>query len=417
MHKSLLHESTSRSRLFTASWLRSVSLRSLSRGSLSWRSVSRGSLMRTFAFLLPVIFLGGVVRAEKTPFDLKQLKLPEGFRIAVFADHIESARMLTFTPGGVLLVSESGEGRVVALPDPKHTGKAVRTVDVLSGLNEPHGIAFYQGKLYVAENDKVRRYDWDEASLRATSPVKVADLPTGGGHSTRSIVFKGGKMYISAGSSCNACVEKDPRRATVMEFNPDGSGQKIFAKGLRNAVGLAVNPKTDTVWVTVNGRDWLGDDLPPETIYDLGKDGGDAGWPYCYGDRVPDSNFTKSGDNRCAGVLEPKVQMQAHSAPLGLAFYEGSMFPAEFRNNIYVAFHGSWNRSIPTGYKVVRVKLDDRGQPVGGAQDFITGWLAPGETKKGRWMGRPVGIAFGADGAMYLSDDSGGVVYRITFGK
>lgn len=326
--------------------------------------------------------------------------------------------MMVFSPGGVLLVSESGEGKVVALPDPKRAGKAARTVTVLDGLNEPHGLAFYEGKLYVAENDKVRRYEWDEASLRATNPVKLTDLPSGGGHSTRSLLFQGGKMYVSAGSSCNVCIENDPRRATVMEFNLDGSGQRIFAKGLRNAVGLAVNPKTDTVWVTVNGRDWLGDDLPPETVYDLGRDEGvDGGWPYCYGDRVPDSNFTKAGDDRCKNVIEPKVQMQAHSAPLGLAFYEGTSFPAEYRNNLFVAFHGSWNRSVPTGYKVVRLKLDDKGQPVGGAEDFITGWLAPGETKKGRWMGRPVGIVFGSDGAMYLSDDGGGVIYRITYAK
>jgi glucose/arabinose dehydrogenase len=359
----------------------------------------------------------GLAHAGQARFDLAQLKVPPGFHISVFADNVDSARMLVFSPGGVLLVSESGEGKVVALPDSKHAGKAERTVTVLDGLNEPHGLAFYEGKLYVAENDKVRRYDWDEANLRASNPKWLANLPTGGGHSTRSIVFHSGKMYISAGSSCNVCVEKDPRRATVMEFNPDGSGPKIFAKGLRNAVGLAVNPKTDTVWVTVNGRDRLGDDLPPETIYDLGKDGGDAGWPYCYGDRVPDSNFTKPGDDRCQNVLEPKVQMQAHSAPLGLAFYEGSEFPPEYQNNIFVAFHGSWNRSVPTGYKVVRVKLNDKGQPHGGAQDFITGWLAPGEKQKGRWMGRPVGIAFGADGAMYLSDDAAGVIYRITYSQ
>jgi glucose/arabinose dehydrogenase len=224
-------------------------------------------------------------------------------------------------------------------------------------------------------------------------------------------------MYVSAGSSCNVCIEKDPRRAAVMEFNPDGSGQRIFAKGLRNAVGLAVNPKTDSIWATVNGRDMLGDDLPPEVIVDLGKDGGDFGWPYCYGDRVPDSNFTKPGDNRCQTVIPPKVQMQAHSAPLGLAFYEGSEFPAEYRNNLFVAFHGSWNRSVPTGYKVVRVKLDEKGQPQGGAEDFITGWLAPRETKRGRWMGRPVGIVFGGDGAMYLSDDADGVIYRVIWSK
>jgi glucose/arabinose dehydrogenase len=369
-------------------------------------------------FLLPLILVGvNLAQAEKTPLDLARLRAPAGFHISVFADNIDSARMMIFSPGGVLLVSESGEGKVVALPDTKHTGKAERTVDVLSGLNEPHGLAFYQGKLYVAENDKVRSYDWDETSLKASNPKKLADLPTGGGHSTRSILFHGGKMYISAGSSCNVCIEKDSRRASVMEFNPDGSGQKIFAMGLRNAVGVALNPKTDTVWVTVNGRDWLGDDLPPETVYDLGKDGGDGGWPYCYGDRVPDSNFTKPGDGRCNTVLEPKVQMQAHSAPLGLAFYEGSQFPSEYQNSIYIAFHGSWNRSVPTGYKIVRVKLDDKGQPQGGAQDFITGWLAPGETKKGRWMGRPVGIVFGSDGTMYVSDDSGGVIYRVTYTK
>jgi glucose/arabinose dehydrogenase len=377
---------------------------------------------RQRSFLTPILLLVNLAYtcsgyAEKTPFDVTQLKAPPGFHVSVFATEVDGPRMMVFSPGGVLLVSESGEGRVAALPDPKHTGKAEREVNVLTGLNEPHGLAFYEGKLYVAENDKVRRYDWDEANLRASNPKALADLPTGGGHSTRSIVFHGGKMYVSAGSSCNVCIEKDPRRATVMEFNPDGSGQKIFAKGLRNAVGLAVNPKTDTVWVTVNGRDWLGDDLPPETIYDLGKDGGDGGWPYCYGDRVPDSSYTKPGSDRCKAVLEPKVQMQAHSAPLGLAFYEGSQFPVEYQNSIFVAFHGSWNRSVPTGYKIVRVKLDDKGQPQGGAQDFITGWLAPGETKKGRWMGRPAGVTVGSDGSMYLSDDAAGVIYRVTFAK
>jgi glucose/arabinose dehydrogenase len=378
--------------------------------------------MRRPSFVsLPLLLLflihADFAHAARTTFDLARLKTPPGFHISVFAENVDSARMMVFSPGGVLLVSESGEGKVVALPDSKHAGKSDRTVTVLDGLNEPHGLAFYQSKLYVAENDKVTRYDWDEAMLHASNPKTLASLPGAGGHSTRSLLFHGGKMYVSAGSSCNVCIEKDPRRAAVMEFNPDGSGQKIFARGLRNAVGVAVNPKTETVWVTVNGRDMLGDDLPPETIYDLGRDGGDAGWPYCYGDRAPDPDFSKAGADRCKSVMEPKVQMQAHSAPLGLAFYEGSQFPPEYQNSIFVAFHGSWNRSVPTGYKIVRVKLDDKGQPHGGAEDFITGWLAPGETRKGRWMGRPVGIIFGADGAMYISDDSGGVIYRVTFAQ
>ncbi len=365
--------------------------------------------------LVPIflaLLLTACTHAQKADSDLSRLKLPDGFHIAVFGQ-ADSARMMVFSPGGVLLVSEGDEGRVVALPDPKHTGKAERSAVVVEKLTEPHGLAFYQGKLYVAERDKVRSYDWDETNLRATNPKLLTDLPGRGGHSTRTLLFHNGKMYVSAGSSCNACVEKDPRRATVMEFNPDGSGMKIFAKGLRNAVGMAVNPKTDTIWVTVNARDNLGNDLPPDVINDLGQAGGDFGWPYCYGDRVPDSNFTKPGDDRCKNMIPPKVQIQAHSAPLGLAFNDGTVFPSEYRNNIFVALHGSWNRTVPTGAKIVRVKLDDRGQPVGGAEDFITGW----QDAAGKRWGRPAGIVFGADGAMYVSDDMAGVVYRVTYGK
>lgn len=369
------------------------------------------NMRRIIPVLLPLV-LAACTQAEKGGSDLNRLQMPSGFHVAVFAE-ADSPRMMVFSPGGVLLVSESDDGKVVALPDPKHTGKAERSVVVLNNLNEPHGLGFYRGKLYVAENDKVRSYEWDEASLRASNPEFLADLPGRGGHSSRTLLFHKDKMYVSAGSSCNVCIEKDPRRAAVMEFNPDGSGMRIFAKGLRNAVGMAVNPKTDSVWVTVNGRDRLGDDLPPEVINDLGQNGGDFGWPFCYGDRIPDPNFTKPGDERCKSMVPPKVQMQAHSAPLGLAFYEGAAFPPEYRNNIFVAFHGSWNRSVPTGDKVVRVKLDDKGQPVSGVDDFITGW----QDGAGRRMGRPVGIVFGADGAMYASDDEGGVIYRITYGK
>ena len=370
------------------------------------------NMRRLSPLLALVLLLSACTHAQKADPNLTRLKLPDGFQIRVFAQ-ADSARMMVFSPGGVLLVSEPDEGRVVALPDPKHTGHAERMAVVVDRLHEPHGVAFYKGKLYVAETDKVRSYEWDEANLRATNPKLLADLPARGFHSTRTVLFHKDKMYVSTGSSCNACVEQDPRRAAVTEFNPDGSGMKIFAKGLRNAVGMAVNPKTDTIWVTVNGRDRLGDDLPPEVIDDLGQNGGDFGWPYCYGDRVPDSNLTKSGDDRCKNMIPPKIQMQAHSAPLGLAFDEGTVFPTEYRNNIFVAFHGSWNRSVPTGDKVVRVKLDDKGQPVGGAQDFITGW----QDERGKRSGRVAGIVFGADGAMYVSDDQAGLIYRVTYQK
>ncbi len=364
------------------------------------------------AFLLS-LFLLSCSRAEK--LELERVKVPPGFHIAVFAE-APHARLLTFSPGGVLLVTDMSDGKVLAFPDPKHTGRADRTVAVLQDLDAPHGIAFHNGKLYVTEIKAVRRYDWDEAQLRATNPQKLADYPgSGGGHSTRTLVFWNGKMYISAGSSCNVCKGEDPHRTAVMEFNDEGSSERIFASGLRNAVGLAVNPKTNTIWTTDNGRDWLGDNLPPDEVNDLGVSGGNFGWPYCYGNRVRDASQSKDYD--CSKTVPPKVEIQAHSAPLGLAFYTGTMFPKEYRGDLFVALHGSWNRSVPTGYKVIRIKLDDKGQPQGACEDFITGWIRPSETRKGVWMGRPVGMAVGPEGALYLSDDSAGVIYRVTWEK
>ncbi len=347
--------------------------------------------------LLPLLLLS-CTHAEK--LDLARLKLPPGFHISVFAE-VPHARQMAFSPGGALLVTDMSDGSVLALPDPRHTGRAERTVTVLSDLNAPHGIAFHNGKLYVAEINAVRRYDWDEAQLRAGNGQKIADLPgSGGGHSTRTLLFFNGKMYVAVGSSCNVCLEEDPRRAAVSEYNEDGSGGgRIFTSGLRNAVGLAVNPKSSTIWATDNGRDWLGDDRPSEEINDLGPQGGNAGWPYCYGNRVPDPRYGKDYD--CSKTIAPKVEMQAHSAPLGLLFYEGKMFPGEYQGSLFVTFHGSWNRSVPTGYKVVRIRMSEKGEPLGPPEDFITGWLKPDETRKGVWMGRPVA----------------GVVYRVTWGE
>jgi len=337
--------------------------------------------------------------------------------VSVFADTESQPRMMAWSPGGVLMAASEDEGTITAMPDPRHAGKAERVVKVLTNLNGPNSLAFHNDKLYVAEVNRVVRYDWDDSNLRATNPQKVADLPgSGGGHMTRTILFANGKMYVSAGSSCNVCNESDPRRATVMEFNEDGSGQRIFAKGLRNAVGLVFNPKTGTVWTSDNGRDWLGDNLPPDEINDLGKNGGDFGWPYCYGNRVPDLKFSPDAASRCAATVPAKVELQAHSAPLGLAFNEGKMFPAEYQGNLFVAFHGSWNRSVPTGYKVVRIKLDANNNPIG-VEDFITGWMPPGASRASRPMGRPVGVLFGPDGSLYVSDDKSGAVYRVTYGK
>jgi glucose/arabinose dehydrogenase len=369
------------------------------------------SVRRWIPLLLPLLLVA-CTRAEK--LDVSRLRVPAGFHVDVFAE-APHARMLVFSPGGVLLVSDTEDGKVLAFPDRGNRGKPERTVTVIDGLNAPHGMAFHNGKFYVAEIDAVKRYDWDESQLRASNPQKIADLPgSGGGHSTRTLLFLNNKLYVAIGSSCNVCVEKDTRRAAVIEMNEDGSGQRVFASGLRNAVGLAVNPKTNTIWSTDNGRDWLGDNLPPEEVNDLGS-GGNFGWPYCYGNRVSDRSQSKDYD--CSKTIAPKVQMQAHSAPLNLIFYQGNMFPAEYRDNLFVTFHGSWNRSVPSGYKVVRIKIDDKGQPQGPPEDFLTGFVRPGETQKGVWMGRPVGLAIGPEGALYVSDDSDGVVYRVTAGK
>lgn len=369
--------------------------------------------MRRFAIFLP-IFLLACTHAQK--MDIEQLHLPPAFHIRIFAQagaQANDPRMMAFSPGGVLLASNPDDGKVYAFPDPKHTGQAERVAEVVGGLREPHGIAFHDGKLYVAENHQIQRFDWDESQLRASNGKVIAQLPGGRGHSSRTILFANGKLYASAGSTCNVCIEEDSRRATVMEFNEDGSGMKIFARGLRNSVGLALNPKTKTIWATENERDMLGDNIPPDEINDLGV-GGDFGWPYCYGRQVPDREYTKPGDERCAKTIPPKVELQAHSAPLGLAFYEGTMFPVGYRGDLFVALHGSWNRSVPTGYKIVRVHINEKGEPAG-VEDFITGWIKPGETKKGVRMGRPVGIVFSSDGSMYLSDDEAGVIYRVTW--
>jgi glucose/arabinose dehydrogenase len=181
-------------------------------------------------------------------------------------------------------------------------------------------------------------------------------------------------------------------------------------------VGLAYNQNTGTVWTGENGRDWLGDNLPPDEINDLGKNGGDFGWPYCYGDRVVDPAHRAEGERRCLNSVPAKVNLQAHSAPIGIAFYEGKQFPAEYRGNLFVAFHGSWNRSTPTGYKVVRIRVNQQGAIEGQPEDFITGWREA-NAPKGRWMGRPAGIAVGSDGTMYITDDYNGAIYKVTYGR
>jgi glucose/arabinose dehydrogenase len=338
-----------------------------------------------------------------------RLRVPPGFKVTYYANGLAGVRFLVVGPDRMLYASQPRSGRIVRLPDRNGDGFADTTEIVVAGLRQPHGMAFHKGALYVANTDGVVRVPLGTNGLAAGEPAYVNHFEGGNGHSTRTIVFGADSaMYVSVGSSCNICVEKNPERATVLRFNEDGSGKRIFASGLRNAVGLAVNPTTKAIWVTQNERDELKpshEDLPPEEINIL-TDGGDYGWPYCYGNRVPNPEYNDAA--RCASTIPPAIALQAHSAPLGLSFLtKATKLPADYRGDLLVAYHGSWNRDVPTGAKVVRVRVKDN-KPVS-VEDFITGWQSP----DGKRWGRPADVAVAADGSVLISDDAAGAIYRV----
>jgi glucose/arabinose dehydrogenase len=346
------------------------------------------------------------------------LKLPPGFAISVYADKVPGARVLALDPDGTLLVSLTSRGKVVALPDKNGDGVADAVVTVLDGLNQPHGLVFgpeEKPRLYVAETARVAAFDYDPERLTATSEQKIADLPPGGRHFTRSLLFLPGtrdrRLLISVGSSCDACEEEDPRRAKILAVDPDGGELETFASGLRNSVFMAVHPQSKHVWATEMGRDDLGDNWPPDEI-NIILEGSHYGWPYCYGKRLHDDKTDPAGAHLefCKDTIPSFIDVPAHSAPLGLAFFPPE-WPQGFRHDLLVAFHGSWNRTEPTGYKVVRYKLDAAGNFID-VEDFITGWLTPAGA-----LGRPVDILITEEGVIFISDDKAGVVYRVVYEK
>ena len=366
----------------------------------------RGVPTRLAALALTLLAVAAPAAAQSGP----TLKVPPGFAIDVFADQVGSVRFMAVDPAGTLLVSEPSSGRVLALPDRDGDGKADAVKVVVTGLDQPHGLAFRDGALTIAETSRVQRFAYDPGAMTASRPTLLARLPSGGGHWTRTVVYgPDGAMYVSVGSSCNVCRESDPRRAAILRYDPDGSGERLFSTGLRNAVGLAIHPRTGALWATVNERDWRGDDVPPDYVTEV-RDGSRHGWPDCMtvrGRVMVDTSFIKSA--RCDDVVPPTVEIQAHSAPIGLAFYTGSRFPEEYRGNLFVAYRGSWNRTVPTGYKIVRIRFHD-GHPAGAPEDFATGWLEGTSA----W-GRPVDLVMGRDGALYLSDQGAGRIYRIAY--
>ncbi|MFN2103331.1 MAG: PQQ-dependent sugar dehydrogenase [Candidatus Promineifilaceae bacterium] len=342
---------------------------------------------------------------ETTP-----VQLPPGFQVEIFARDLNGPRFIAFSPDGVLYVADRGNKRIVALPDEDSDGQADSVRVFADDIESPHSLVFHENALFVGvPSGVIRLQDRDGDGISDEREILIDDYPTNG-HSTRTVIFlPDGRMAVSVGSSCNVCEEADPRRAAVVIYEgPQATGERIFASGLRNAVGLAIHPETGELWATNNGRDMMGDDLPPETI-EIVREGEDYGWPRCHSGRIEDPDLGYPGS--CEGVNGPLVEMQAHSAPLGLAFYMEDAFPSEYQDDLFIAFHGSWNRSVPTGYKIVRLPLDD-GIPTGPVEDFATGWL---DEETGQVSGRPVGLAVGPDGALYASDDAGGFIYRITY--
>ena len=339
------------------------------------------------------------------------LTVASGLQIKYFAK-VTGARVMAVGPDGAVYVSVPSGDKVVRVWDVNGDNVADSARTAVSGLNGPSGLAFHKGYLYIANTDGVVRAQLDNKGILVGSVTAVSSLPGGGGHSTRTIVFGADSaMYVTVGSTCNLCIETDSERATTMRFNEDGSHGRVYARGLRNAVGLAVEPTTHKLWVSQNERDDIQPDhqnLPPEEINIL-QDGKDYGWPYCYshgGVPVPNPEYNDAG--RCATTVSAALEMQAHSAPLGMTFLDkATMLPADYRSDLLLAFHGSWDRTQPTGAKVVRVHVAG-GVPTG-IEDFVTGWQRPDGS---RW-GRPADVEVYKDGSVLISDDQSGSLYRV----
>jgi glucose/arabinose dehydrogenase len=336
-----------------------------------------------------------------------ETKVPDGFRTNVFAKGLAGPRFMAVAPEGTILVAEQGGGRVSALPDRDGDGEADERVTVADGLTGPSSLSFApDGALLVGEHDKVTRLELGPDLVARSRRTLIPDLPDDGSHLTKTVLAgPDGRIYVAMGSTCNVCDERDERRAAVSVYSADGGTGRIFARGLRNAVGLAWNPWTGELWATNNGRDMLGDGQPPETVYAV-REGRDYGWPRCHGGNLPDPDM--GSDRACEGVQQPEVELAAHMAPLGLAFYKDGPFPAPYNESLYIALHGSWNSSRKVGYKVMRVPRKD-GKVSGPPEDFMTGFLQP----DGRVPGRPAGVLVTPDGSLLVSDDKGGFIYRV----
>jgi glucose/arabinose dehydrogenase len=371
-------------------------------------------ILAALPLMLGVSPAGAVAAQESTAaHDLPggSITLPTGFDIGVYASNVGQARFMAVRPSDGMLFVADANGRILALPDANHDGTADDVIVFASGLDLPSSIAFYQDWLYVGETNEVVRFPTPNNAMQpqGDADVVIPDLPPPTDHWTRTIAFgPDGKLYLAIGSPCNVCDNSDSRRAAISVYDPDGANGRLFATGLRNAVGFTWQPGTNTMWATVNGRDSIGDNIPPDELR-IVRDGSFNGWPYCYNGTTPNPEY---GDpSLCTSAVPAEVALPAHSAALGITFGDQFNAPQAYKDSIYIAYHGSWNRTVKTGYKVVRVPFVDgkAGQP----QDFASGWLPGSADDPGQVWGRPVGVTVGGDGALYVTDDSAGKVYRI----
>ncbi|MGA9770284.1 MAG: sorbosone dehydrogenase family protein [Blastocatellia bacterium] len=347
------------------------------------------------------------------------LTLPQGFEANVFAEgDLKNPRLLALAPNGDIFVAESAGNRISVLRDKDNDGKVDERFVFASDLARPFGMAFWRDYLYVGNTDAVVRFKYKPGQTKAEgAPEKIADLPINGyrEHWTRNLIFNadGSKLYVTVGSKTNVDAGEEPMRATVSEFNPDGTGHRFYATGTRNPIGLAWNPTSKKLWVAVQERDLIGNDLVPDYVTEI-KPGAFYGWPYSYIGKNEDPRRKGEKPDLVQKAIVPDLLIQAHSAVLGLVFYEGNMFPAEYRGDAFAALHGSWNRSKRTGYKIIRIRFKD-GKPVGGYDDFLTGWML-GEDNPEVW-GRPVGLLVLKDGSMLITDDGADKIWRVTYSK
>lgn len=365
----------------------------------------------TTAQIAGYVFKPALVPA--TDANIQQLQVPEGFTVAKFAENLGKPRILVVSDAGNVYASDRQAGLVMMIQDTNNDGVADQTQTV-ANIKQAHGLAIYDNQMYIVAVNEAYVAAINADGTLGEPQMIISDLPDGGQHPNRTIAFgPDGMMYISVGSTCNACAETSEESATLLVANPDGSNRRIFAEGLRNTIGFAWHPQTQELWGLDHGIDWLGDNEQIEELNKL-EQGTDYGWPYIYGDGRYNPADRPEGDTTYQQYLQmttvPVLGYQAHAAPMALSFYTGDQFPAEYQNDAFATMRGSWNRSSPVGYKIVRLHFED-GQPTQ-FEDFLTGFLVD---NKGSHFARPVGLAVHTDGSLLMSDDTNGVIYRIAY--